>query len=532
MKKEEWNNGLNYIDYDLVEQYVLNKEKLGKRQQQKTAWLRVGALAACFALIIGAVIILPRLQNDTSGSVVTTPNGMLNGTTSDSNTTPSPIDGPVTPPPSSGNEDTDAVGSPHKLTGISSQFVVDLSAKVDDAAGDDQMIILTNRERWGFWVDKFIVKAKVVSVYDDEYYDMENGSRDYESTPYRLVKMEVLEAINTENMPQYFLFLVPTKFYTDMSVYDSLLLSMCQRGAANYVLKNVTQNQVETFDLPVFASEIIKDKYFDFGNIIAFRDGVFDETLWQTESWAFGYEFGKAYLDDPQDDGRSVVKRGDTVEAVIAKINQKIAKSDKAQALKVLDFQVLQTQEAKDVIEFVKPFANGFFTQKLNYVGDGKGWVIFRRYINGCETDETIRIDLATEKVTYSDVRYTKENIESMEDISVHLANMAEEYSASFPATPHITPEQLEGYDLVCLKLTAWYVKVDDKLYGVIQTYWRYSYYDPYYNELGYAYDASYILFDMSAGTATNMERENLVEIVGTRNVTREPYQLDGTGYY
>lgn len=521
MKKKEWNQGLDYIDYDLVEKYTLQKEKL-KNKQQKNVWLRVGALAGCLVLVLGAAILLPRLQNDIPKNEGTTPGGELNGSTNDPTaTTPKEeeIDGPV--------------DSLQNITGIGSHFVVDLSAKVDDAAGGDQAIFLTNRERWGFWVGNFVVKAKVVSVYDDEYYDMENGSRDYESTPYRLVKMEVLESINTENMPQYFLFLVPTKFYTDMSVYDSLLLSMCQRGAASYVLKNVTQNQMETFDLPVFASEIIKDKYFDFGRIIAFNNGVFDETLWQTESWAFGYKFGKEYLDDPQDDGRSVVKRGDTEEAVIAKINQKIAeKNTSAQALNVFDFQAFQTQEAKDVVEFVKPFANGFFTQKLHYVGDGKGTVIFCRYINGCETDETILIDLATEKITYSNVRYTKEDIESIEDISVHLANMVKEYSESFPTTPHITPEQLEGYDLVCLKLTAWYVKVDDKLYGVIQTYWRYSYYDVYIRGLGYAYDASYILFDMSAGTKTAMERENLVEIVGTRNVTRKPYQLEGTVYY
>ena len=35
----------------------------------------------------------------------------------------------------------------------------------------------------------------------------------------------------------------------------------------------------------------------------------------------------------------------------------------------------------------------------------------FRRYINGCQTEETIRIDLLTEDVTYSEVRYAEENM-------------------------------------------------------------------------------------------------------------------------
>ena len=30
---------------------------------------------------------------------------------------------------------------------------------------------------------------------------------------------------------------------------------------------------------------------------------------------------------------------------------------------------------------------------------------------NGCQTEETIRIDLLTENVTYSEVRYTEENM-------------------------------------------------------------------------------------------------------------------------
>ena len=77
MKKKEWNQGLDHIDYDLVEKYILQKERLKNNQQQKSVWLRVGALAACLVLILGAVVFLPRLQNDVPIDVETTPSGTV-----------------------------------------------------------------------------------------------------------------------------------------------------------------------------------------------------------------------------------------------------------------------------------------------------------------------------------------------------------------------------------------------------------------------------------------------------------------------
>ena len=60
MKKKEWNEGLNYLDSDLIEKHIEQKEKL--RQKNKTTrgvWLRFGAIAACFLLIVSAVIVAP-----------------------------------------------------------------------------------------------------------------------------------------------------------------------------------------------------------------------------------------------------------------------------------------------------------------------------------------------------------------------------------------------------------------------------------------------------------------------------------------
>ena len=277
MKKKEWNQGLDHIDYDLVEKYTLQKEKLKSRQHTKSVWLRVGALAACLVIIIGVVIMLPYSPNDTP-----------NDTPSIVETTPSV-------------ELNNIVGPHEKLTGSSEQFVVNSSSGEGESVGSEETESIV--EYWDFIVSPwhFIVKVRVVGTYSDEYYDIQPGGN---QSPYRLVKMEVLETLHGENMPQYFLYLIPSSLYVDLSVYDALLISMKQCGTEHYVLKNTTQNKMEAFNCPVFRDS--SDKC-DFGCVIAFSDGIFDETLWQNEKWSYGYQFGKRNLDSPQDE-KSVVR--------------------------------------------------------------------------------------------------------------------------------------------------------------------------------------------------------------------------------
>jgi len=70
MKKKEWNEGLNHIDPDLVEKHIEQKEKLRqKKQKTKGIWLRFGAIAACFVLIVGAAIVVAMLRGDEPGVI-------------------------------------------------------------------------------------------------------------------------------------------------------------------------------------------------------------------------------------------------------------------------------------------------------------------------------------------------------------------------------------------------------------------------------------------------------------------------------
>ena len=55
MKKQEWNEGLDHLDPELVEEYVEQKDFLSKKKRRRDLWIRIGALAACLAVIVCAL---------------------------------------------------------------------------------------------------------------------------------------------------------------------------------------------------------------------------------------------------------------------------------------------------------------------------------------------------------------------------------------------------------------------------------------------------------------------------------------------
>lgn len=61
MKENEFLDGVSNIDSDIVERFVSMDNRLKRKASKRTLWIRVGALAACFALI--ASIILSVISN-------------------------------------------------------------------------------------------------------------------------------------------------------------------------------------------------------------------------------------------------------------------------------------------------------------------------------------------------------------------------------------------------------------------------------------------------------------------------------------
>ncbi len=54
MKKSEWNEAMNQIDTDLVDNFMLQQQEIHQRKRKKVLCLRFGMVAACFLLVFAA----------------------------------------------------------------------------------------------------------------------------------------------------------------------------------------------------------------------------------------------------------------------------------------------------------------------------------------------------------------------------------------------------------------------------------------------------------------------------------------------
>ncbi|MBO5262429.1 MAG: hypothetical protein J6B45_05225 [Clostridia bacterium] len=384
-----------------------------------------------------------------------------------------------------------------------SQCLFNATENAEQLSGSPLEIIVGENLRPSYAIDQappafefptrsVVVRARVIESYDSIYQKLE-VQPNYTPAQYRIIKMETEEVLRGENIPSQFLYLLPSHLFVDMSVYDTLLVAMTQIGTENYVIVNKTQNKVESLALPLFKDY---QEQPELGSIIAFTDGIFDESLWQTPSWIYGYQFGRHYLEH-EELYDLVVSRGCTLQAAISNVNERISSSS-SPVPSLISLSSI-SNEVTTALEYVKPFENGVFYQSLK-----NDSVIFRRYINGCRTDETVEINFKTGKVTYSEDRYSQNDLASIENIAHHIYEKSEAYRIEHPNPPHVS---IKDKDLIFLSVFGWYEKVDDKVYGVIKTTWQYK-------DFHLFYDDSYILYFPNAD-ARIVSNDRLIAIIG-----------------
>jgi len=64
VKEDKFLDGISNIDADVVQDFVSMDNELKKKNNKSKAWIRLGAAAACIALIVGAVFIVPAMRDD------------------------------------------------------------------------------------------------------------------------------------------------------------------------------------------------------------------------------------------------------------------------------------------------------------------------------------------------------------------------------------------------------------------------------------------------------------------------------------
>lgn len=491
----------------------------------KSIFLRRAVIAVCACMLLGILLILPwRMRGGNvpalpAEDTENTPPSQTSSTEDMENTSPSQTFSDETEwttqqPPSPPLYGAD---SPEKLTGPSLVFIVGNSASTD-------MGTSSAPPQFEFNCLCYLVRAKAVEVLPDTYQVLSvlRATSDVKPTNYRLVRMKTLESIRAKDMPEEFFYLMRESLVSDLTVYDSLIISMSQIWTENFILRNVDEQVMEALPLTVFGDP---EDQPELGNMIAFTEGIFDESLWQNPGWRFGYQFADRYIEEPSK--YYVAYRGCTESYTVGRIEEDLqawreleesrGETWSSDGPRVRDLDV-KTQAAKEVLAYVRPFENGVFAQWMY-----GSTVYFRRYINGCETEEMITVNLNTEEVTYSEVRYEKEDLKGIGDVAAQIADMAEAYTAETPMPPHTDPE---GKDLRCLNLFGWYAKVNGKIYGVIKTTWTYlEEYDrsgyPWYN---IHYDDRYLLYDPEENAWSDVSRDDLKALLGLRNVYNGEY--------
>lgn len=381
-----------------------------------------------------------------------------------------------------------------KMSGISQSFIVGSSIDLDGGAKEPPP--------FRFDVSGYVVIAQAMSALPDIYYhfDWINNEK---PVAFRLVPLEIIEVINGDGLPKQVLYMMPDYIYCDLTVYDQFVISMSQLATENVVLYNGTDNIAESFPL-LFRDYL---HHPDLGSFIAFTDGVFDESLWKMDTWAYGYQFGKNYLD--HDSEELVVRRGGTLEETLARINAQLVELRNIgfQEPSLRTFQFTDS-EALAALDYVSSLKNGVFVQQTDYKT-----VTFIRYINGCQTDERISINTETQEVTKSGARYDPDFFDYIPDIAAEVQKLSHNYTNDIPKPPHMKPTDQE---LQALYVYGWYVQVEGTVYGVIRTSWKYTKFidneTDHWTEL--YYDESFRIYS-SSGTANAVGRDELISIIG-----------------
>lgn len=459
MKKQEWTAGLDHIDPALVEQYVHQKETLTQKKKKRSFWLRAGALAACFALILSAVVVAPLLK---SGA-------------------------PLIDPSSDTLPPTSVIASSNKLTG--KQELIYGNYESINNGNDDQPMAP------GFEIQT-VVEVEVIEVLPDTYY----GSALYAPTLH-VAKLRVIDEICGEGFPEEIYLSYP---YYDTSVldgYECFIMSLQQVGIENYAMINQTQGRVDYFP-NMF--EVVMPKDLGYGSVIAFNDGKVDDSFWNKVTHFHGSSTIKSLLGWQ----RYPAERNGTIEQTKQKILEIALKEEYQLPCDYITVDdVFFSNEAKQIKTYIAPSETNVFLQKL-HIREDRIIASYTRIINGFETDEVIHINGYTGEngnVQRRGVAYTEADLARVPNIGEAISNI--QWLEVQP--PHITVA--EGMELCYANAKGIYRKVDGKIYGVVRILWYYQYPDV---SNSCQRDDMYYLYDQD-GNGSIVSRSKLKRVIG-----------------
>ena len=487
MKENEFLDGISHIESDVVERFVLMDNRLKENAdtfKSKRLWLRVGAIAACAALIISAIVVVPMLREN--GGDMTPPD----------ETDVFPNGSPNYNIPS-----ISTITSGGTITGKQELMYGNDKVQSGGIGGSESGNIETEMVSPGFYI-RTVVQANVIEVLPDSYYLISSG------TCYLVARLSIVDAIRGEGLPQE-IYLRFSYYSSDIfDGYDTFIFSLEQIGVENYMMVNDSRREVTYFP-NMFEVATVSD--LGYGSVIAFNDGQVDDGFWdRANRYQFVANDIKNRLSNHVDRSYPVGHDSTLEEAKANIIEHKHGYASDYPCDYVTTENIFLSDEAKQIQAYLAPSESNVFQQRVTLTHDGRVVATYQRVINGFVTEESITFNQnpgGNGSVSRTGEGYTAEDLSKIPDIGGVLAEM----DLSQLQPPHM--QIVEGMQFKYASARGFYRKVDGRVYGIIRIMWSYTY--PYPIESnGHVQDDCYYLYDED-GNGSVVEREELTELIG-----------------
>lgn len=346
------------------------------------------------------------------------------------------------------------------------------------------------------------ITVRLLEILPDVYTFYDNNEMEY-----MLLKMETLNVLKGNNIPKEFYYLIPEGCFTDFSIYDRFVVAdVVQFGYDYSVMYNITKDCPEIFDM------VLLGNYYNgvIGNMtsegmIAFdKNGNLDPKLFEsTEGFSYSTGWHK------EDLRKNITEKFTTLE-----ITEKFFRNNSWSGYLQNDFFVCTfsdfSYKAQLALEYLKNTDNGLYVPELRYYSTTytrqEEKVVFRRYIDGIATNETIT--LYPYKAEYSTANFQKSELSSAPKLRFAYKKICEEFEAGNITPPNL--ETTESMECTVNGIFPWYAKTEKGVVGIIQVSWCYK------NCPAPAilcYDDAYFIVMPDSNTCTQIDRNELLEM-------------------
>ncbi|MBE6738270.1 MAG: hypothetical protein E7566_06435 [Ruminococcaceae bacterium] len=342
---------------------------------------------------------------------------------------------------------------------------------------------------------------------------------DRSNTQYMILKMETLEVLHGNDIPKEFYFLIPEGCFTDFSIYDRFVISdVVQYGYDYSVMYNIKK------DCPLVLDMVLLGCYgLPFtsnaggGDMIAFdENGNFDPRLYESTE---GFSGGSGWHNE--ENREHIIKEIGTLEVTEQRFRNNTWSGYLQNDFFVQTFSDF-SYKAQLALEYLKNTENGLYVPEFEYYSTAytrkEEKVVFRRFIDGIPTNETITIyPYKAERTTAS---FDETELIFPPMLRPAFTKICEEFEAGKITPPHI--EGFENMENTIHGIFPWYAKTEEGIVGIIQVSWFYkwSYETPSKNRFDILFDDAYFIVKPDSNTCSPINRDELLKLLGDFETT------------